>query len=329
MKNKSFLIGFFMNKFIVLLAGGKGERFQSFTQTSCPKQFYRKNSDAKNMLELTFERMQALKSLNNSIVTTLTKEAYKDYLVECNFLGSNKIIIEPDSCKNTGPAIFNLIYTISKEHGDAILAFFPVDQQIDDEPKFINLINRTMRLAEKVKRVFLIGSTFTEMNSQLGYITTKNQSSSNFDFEINDVESFIEKPSKEEDFEKIKTSHSLVNMGIFIGSVSMFLELFLQAAVQTKGKGFSGGSFDSEILPYCASNLMVATFDGKWVDLGIEKKAEEELETLNQNTSCFEFEDRISSSPCIDDITYKTKISGDFVCHEEIKEEKITQTQNS
>lgn len=304
-----------MKKFIVLLAGGKGERFQINTGTDIPKQFYRKDQNSKNMLETTFERLYQLKTLNNCNMITLTKSLYHKYLMECNFLGSNNIVIEPDSCKNTGPAIFNLIYTISNQHGDAVVAFFPIDQEIDDKQTFLNTINKTMRLAERVKKVFLLGSPTTTIDSNFGYIIPKNDVQLEFAQDIKPVQSFVEKPTLEQ-LNTLNNSTVYKNMGIFIGTCSAFLEAFLEAAMQHKEGPFKGESLDTEILPYCTNNLMVAQFDGSWQDIGVVINNEKQDPTEEPSSPVNDVPNPATVEEVFQTIT--TTINGDFVSHKTI-----------
>lgn len=258
-----------MKKFIVILAGGEGKRLQSVTGDNCPKQFFRKNPTDKNMLELTFERLHLLHLNQEGSIITTTKEKYKDFLSECTFKGLNKIAFEEESCKNTAPAMFNIIYSLSAKHGESVFAFFPVDHQINDSQYFSNTINKTMRLAEKIDKIFLLGTKPKSINLELGYISvdSSNPLSGGSIFSVN---SFVEKPSIDE-VEELNSESLFTNMGIFIGKASLFLEGFLEAGLarHREKKPIAGHSFDHEIIPHILDKLVMVEYDSSWQDLGL------------------------------------------------------------
>jgi mannose-1-phosphate guanylyltransferase len=269
-----------VKKFIVILAGGEGKRLQSVTGDNCPKQFFRKNPTDKNMLEETFERLHLLHLNQEGSIITTTKEKYKEFLSGCSFKGLNKIAFEEESCKNTAPAMFNIIYALSAKHGESLFAFFPVDHEINDLQYFSNTINKTMRLAEKIDKIFLLGTKPKDINLELGYISvdSNNPLSGGNVFSVN---SFIEKPSFNE-VEELDEESLFTNMGIFVGKGSLFLESFLAAGLarQREQKPITGDSFDREIIPYVLDKLVMVEYDSSWQDLGlslVENNVSEEL----------------------------------------------------
>lgn len=263
---------------MIILAGGEGKRQQDITGKECPKQFFRKSSGEANMLECTFERLDRLKTERQTSIITLSKEKYKSLLDECKFRGSNKFMFEKEDCKNTAPAIFNAIYSLAEEHGESLFAFFPADHKIDDPKYFFDLVGKTMRMAERVDKIFLLGSKACEVSPELGYIVPNREDDLLQGSNMFTVSEFVEKPSRET-CRELLDKQPLCNLGVFIGRASMFLESFINAAIMSKKQDIKidGGSFDHDILPFVIDRLVVAQYSSGWSDLGISRDKESEV----------------------------------------------------
>jgi len=233
------------------------------------------------MLETTFERLHDLHMKQESSIVTVTKEKYKDLLDLCHFKGANKIAFEDESCKNTAPAIFNIIYTLSKMHGESLFAFFPVDHKIDDLGYFTNILSKVMRFAEKMDKLFLLGSPVSSIDSHLGYIIPNLDAKMAESTSMFAVKGFVEKPDAAK-AEELSGLNPLTNMGIFVGKASLFLEGFLGAGLAKRANNLEakGDSFDKEIIPHIVDKLVVVEYQSTWQDLGVAIGGEE---LSNQN----------------------------------------------
>ena len=65
---------------VVIMAGGKGERFWPKSRTNLPKQFLSLTNDGKSMIQHTVERLEGLVELEN--VYVVTNKLYEDLIVE-------------------------------------------------------------------------------------------------------------------------------------------------------------------------------------------------------------------------------------------------------
>ena len=61
---------------VVIMAGGKGERFWPKSRTNLPKQFLSLTNDGKSMIQHTVERLEGLVELEN--VYVVTNKLYED-----------------------------------------------------------------------------------------------------------------------------------------------------------------------------------------------------------------------------------------------------------
>ena len=64
---------------VVIMAGGKGERFWPKSRTNLPKQFLSLTNDGKSMIQHTVERLEGLVELEN--VYVVTNKLYEDLIV--------------------------------------------------------------------------------------------------------------------------------------------------------------------------------------------------------------------------------------------------------
>ena len=88
---------------VVIMAGGKGERFWPKSRVSMPKQFLSLTSDGKSMIQHTVERLKELVEIEN--VYIVTNELYVDLVKEhVSNIPNENIIVEPIA-KNTAPCI--------------------------------------------------------------------------------------------------------------------------------------------------------------------------------------------------------------------------------
>ena len=88
---------------VVIMAGGKGERFWPKSRVNMPKQFLSLTDDGKSMIQHTVERLKDIVESENIYV--VTNELYKDLVNEhIPSIPKENIIIEPVA-KNTAPCI--------------------------------------------------------------------------------------------------------------------------------------------------------------------------------------------------------------------------------
>ena len=88
---------------VVIMAGGKGERFWPKSRINSPKQFLSLTDDGKSMIQHTVERLKDIVEFENIYV--VTNELYKGLVNEhIPEIPKENIIVEPVA-KNTAPCI--------------------------------------------------------------------------------------------------------------------------------------------------------------------------------------------------------------------------------
>ena len=113
---------------VVIMAGGKGERFWPKSRVNMPKQFLSLTDDGKSMIQHTVERLKDIVESENIYV--VTNELYKDLVNEhIPSIPKENIIIEPVA-KNTAPCIGLAAIHIAKKDPDSKMIVLPADHLI-------------------------------------------------------------------------------------------------------------------------------------------------------------------------------------------------------
>ncbi len=210
----------------IIMAGGVGKRFWPVSRISKPKQFLSLYG-SKNMLQMTFDRMQPLMKKENIFVITnknhveLTKQNLPD-IPEGNVVG------EP-LARDTAPCIgLSAILAMSKDP-DAVQVVLPADHLITNVEEFQRIIKLGAELATECNCLITIGIEPTRPETGYGYIQ--------YDAKIADtklpedfrgknivkVKAFAEKPNLATAKRFMESGDFLWNSGIFIWKASAIL----------------------------------------------------------------------------------------------------------
>ena len=195
---------------VVIMAGGKGERFWPKSRVNMPKQFLSLTDDGKSMIQHTVERLKDIVESENIYV--VTNELYKDLVNEhIPSIPKENIIIEPVA-KNTAPCIGLAAIHISKKDPDSKMIVLPADHLIKFNEKGENLVT--------------IGITPNYPETGYGYINFKKGDSLPSIKNVYEVLKFEEKPNLEKAKEYLASGQYLWNSGMFVWKTSTILENF-------------------------------------------------------------------------------------------------------
>ncbi len=202
-----------MDDFVVVLAGGRGERFWPTSRRRRPKQVLRLLSD-RTMLRETIERTLPMVPMERTFIVTgadlapLLQEMHPDIPPE-NYL------VEPEG-KNTAPAVcFAAAYIIAR-YGDGIMYTLASDHYIDPPELFRNSLAAAKQAAVNLDRLILLGIQPTRAETEYGYIQVGEKLAEYDEIRCMDVESFKEKPSRVRAQEFYLSGKYLWNSGNFI-----------------------------------------------------------------------------------------------------------------
>ncbi len=232
--------------FPVILCGGTGSRLWPLSRQSYPKQFLNLNfTNNKSLLQRTYLRTKKLKNIENPILICNEEHRFivAEQMREIN-IKPNSIILEPFG-RNTAPAITLAAIKALEISEDPHLLILSSDHQIQDEEKFIEVVERSLEYSE-IGKLITFGIIPTSPEIGYGYIKAIKE----LDHQNNlgsDVESFIEKPNKEIAEQLIKDKRFTWNSGIFMFKANSILKEIEK--------------FAPEIQKICNSSLSKSSFD--------------------------------------------------------------------
>ncbi|MFX0086027.1 MAG: mannose-1-phosphate guanylyltransferase [Candidatus Hodarchaeota archaeon] len=193
--------------FIVILAGGGGERLWPKSRKNLPKQCI--SLDGKQtLIQKTYEIASQIVGEENIIISTRRELAS----IIQEQLPSARLLVEPlgrDSAAGIGFACLKLLY----EKIDEVTVFMGADYHIPDTNAFQQTLNSALQWAEKGK-IVTIGIKPTRIETRFGYIKP-GKLLSQAKTDVYKVESFREKPDKILAQEYISKGY-LWNSGMFI-----------------------------------------------------------------------------------------------------------------
>ena len=209
---------------VVIMAGGKGERFWPKSRTNLPKQFLSLTNDGKSMIQHTVERLEGLVELEN--VYVVTNKLYEELIVEhIPNLPLENIIIEPEA-KNTAPCIGLAAVHIAKKNPESKMIVLPSDHLIKFNEIFLDTLRSALEVVEDDGNIVTIGITPNYPETGYGYINFKKGVSPHEITNAYEVLRFVEKPDLERAKQYLTSGEYLWNSGMFIWKVSTILKCF-------------------------------------------------------------------------------------------------------
>ena len=204
----------------VILAGGSGSRFWPKSRELLPKQLLQIVGSG-TMIQETFQRIPPLVPENKIFV--ITNEAYA--FETCRQLTKTKfspkqLIAEPTG-RNTAPALGLVAKILDDIYPDEIMAVFPADHVIKNITAFHDAL-RKAEIGAKQDRLVTLGVRPNRPYTGYGYI--KQSKPLKGVSGVFEVERFIEKPNLKTAEAFLEDGSYLLNCGIFIWKISVFLD---------------------------------------------------------------------------------------------------------
>ena len=264
-------------RFVLILAGGRGERFWPWSRPDRPKQLLPLARGGRSLLRATYER--ALKVTERERVLVMTS---MDLRAACQRECPGAVVLGEPVARNTAPAIAAAAAWIADDQAFAVM---PADHAIDDEAAFAADLGRAFERAERERVLVTFGIRPTSLETNFGYI----QRGAKLADRLYRVAAFTEKPDRVRAEQWVAGGEHYWNSGIFVWRRDTFFDA-LQAgrpeiAAALRGfkfpgtpDGFSNAlrdvfpalesiSVDYAVLEKAPNVLMIeAGFD--WDDLG-------------------------------------------------------------
>ena len=208
------------NRFVVIMAGGRGERFWPVSREKSPKQLITLLG-SRSFLQQTYDRVLALVPNKNIIVVTNATQAAQ-VAKQLPKLPKENIVAEPcgrDTCAavTLGAAI------VGHRSTSGVMAVLPADHVIPDEKKFQRTLADSFDLASRGQVIVTIGIKPSEPATGYGYILKGKplpppKGVKAYKTAFNKVERFVEKPRLETAVEYVESGRYAWNAGMFIWS---------------------------------------------------------------------------------------------------------------
>ena len=209
--------------YVLVLAGGSGERFWPLSRRNRPKQLLQLFSE-KTLLEETVDRLVGFVPSGNVLVLTNEdqEKAVRELLPG---LPAENIVAEPAK-RDTAPAIALGAAWVALRNPKATMVVLPSDHLIKDRAAFQNDLRLAAAIANAAEALVTIGIKPTWACPGFGYIELGAPLPSG-GFE---VVRFREKPDPQTAAEFLKAGNFRWNAGMFIWSLPVLREVLSQHA---------------------------------------------------------------------------------------------------
>jgi mannose-1-phosphate guanylyltransferase/mannose-6-phosphate isomerase len=196
---------------VLILAGGRGERFWPWSTPARPKQLLPLASGGRTLLRATYERALRLVAGPADVVVMTSEELRAACAAECP---GARVLGEP-MMRNTAPAIAAAASVFAPGTPFAVM---PADHAIDDEAAFTSDARRAIQLAGRDAVLVTFGIRPTHAETNFGYIHRGGALAAG----LHRVSTFKEKPDRPTAEAWLASGDYLWNSGIFVWSKETF-----------------------------------------------------------------------------------------------------------
>ena len=219
-----------MSLYVLILAGGSGERFWPLSRKARPKQLLALFSP-ETLLEATLRRLDGLVPPEHVLIlTNADQEAGVRALAKA--LPADNIVAEPAK-RDTAAAIALGVAWVSLRDARATMVVLPADHLIQDTAGFQTTLRTAAAAAEQTGELVTIGIAPTWACPGFGYIETGPLAAIRdvpAQPAVHEVKSFREKPSVELAESFLSQGTFRWNAGMFIWSIPAIMSAFMRHA---------------------------------------------------------------------------------------------------
>jgi mannose-1-phosphate guanylyltransferase len=208
------------DRFVIIMAGGKGERFWPVSREKTPKQLLTLLG-GKSFLQQAVERVLPLVPIKNILIITNEAQA-PEVRKQLPKLPKQNLIAEPVG-RDTTAAVTLGAALVGARSTTAVMAVLPADHVIPEEKKFQQVLADAFDLASRGQAIITIGIKPTEPATGYGYIRVAEalpppQGVKNYKTAFYRAEQFVEKPNFDRALEYLNSGLYRWNAGMFIWS---------------------------------------------------------------------------------------------------------------
>ncbi|MFC4770018.1 mannose-1-phosphate guanylyltransferase [Effusibacillus consociatus] len=197
---------------VIVMAGGKGERFWPLSRSQWPKQFLTIAGE-RSMLQMTVDRLRKLVPLAQ--IHIVSHVNYRNIVrMQLPELPEENILLEPAG-RDTAACIGLASYKISKQHPDSELLIVPADHYVVDEEDFVKCLLKGRDVLRATRGIVTLGIKPTYPETGYGYMQVSSRGEDRI-FAGFKVERFLEKPNRETAEFFITQPNYFWNSGMFM-----------------------------------------------------------------------------------------------------------------
>jgi mannose-1-phosphate guanylyltransferase len=208
------------DRFIIIMAGGRGERFWPLSREKNPKQLL-PLLGKKSFLQETVERVLPLVPAKNIFVITNAAQL-PEVKKQLSKVPAANLIAEPVG-RDTCAAVTLGAALVGARSTTGVMAVLPADHVIPDPKKFQRILDDAFDLASRGQAIVTIGIKPTEPATGYGYIRLGNELPApdgvkRYKTAFFKADQFVEKPNFERALEYVNSGQYRWNAGMFVWS---------------------------------------------------------------------------------------------------------------
>ncbi len=208
------------NRFVIIMAGGRGERFWPVSREKMPKQLLTLLGK-RSFLQQAVERVLPLVPAENIFVITNAAQL-PEVRKQLPKIPKQNLIAEPMG-RDTCAAVTLGAALVGARSTTGVMAVLPADHVIPDEKKFQQVLNDSFDLASRGQAIVTIGIKPAGPDTGYGYIQVGQQlppaqGAKKTKTTFYRAERFVEKPHFDRALEYVNSGQYRWNAGMFIWS---------------------------------------------------------------------------------------------------------------
>jgi mannose-1-phosphate guanylyltransferase len=208
------------DRFVIIMAGGKGERFWPVSREKTPKQLSALLGD-RSFLQQAVQRVLPLVPVENILVITNQVQA-SEVRRQLPKLPKENVIAEPVG-RDTAAAVTLGAALVGARSTTGVMAVLPADHVIAEEKKFQQVLSDALDLAGRGQAIVTIGIKPTEPATGYGYIRVGEalpppEGAKACKTTFFRAEQFVEKPNLDKALEYVNSGQYRWNAGMFVWS---------------------------------------------------------------------------------------------------------------
>jgi mannose-1-phosphate guanylyltransferase len=208
------------NRFVIIMAGGRGERFWPVSREKTPKQLIHLLGN-RSFLQHAVDRVLPLVPIRNVLIVTNAAQA-PEVRRQLPKLPRENVVAEPVG-RDTCAAVTLGAALVGARSTTGVMAVLPADHVIPEERKFQQVLSDAFDLAGRGRAIVTIGIKPTEPATGYGYIRVGEAlppppGVKAYRTAFHRAEQFVEKPHLDRALEYLKSGQYRWNAGMFLWS---------------------------------------------------------------------------------------------------------------